>query len=691
MLTRPINSFLTLLWASASLCSAGAPVTSSESVEVTATRFLEPAEDVPASIEAITGEELRNWGAQDLQTALALAAGVDVAPGGDNGPAASVPEMWGLKERDAFLLVVDGTPWGGAFNPDLPTLDLHDVERVEILRGPAPVMYGATSFVGVIQVVHKDAGAGTRLLRATGGSYESGGLSVSTPFSLGAISSSFGLDLGRQGYTDDRTSFRRGHVLWRNERRMQDGRLRFDVDGTWLDQDPASPHPRQGASLSPLIPLDANYNPDGAFLNDRRVAASTSFEKSLGHAGWYSSLSISRSRQDSFRGFLNDVVSPVSPARGVREIVDMTDIYFDSHIEWTLSPRTKILAGVDHLHGNADAQGADFDYDVAVDGLSIAKVAAPTVLDVKIGDRRDFSGVYSFGEWTPSATWRIEAGLRLNRTAEDRGEGDAPDLAGAAEGDAQHVRLSGSAGISWTPWEREGNRLRLFANYRNTFKPAAIDFGIGEGEGEEGLLEPETAQSYQLGLRARGLGGKASFEVSSFLMDFRNLVIAQAVNGLPALANAGQERFKGIDFALALRLPKHVTARATYSIHDARFRDFLTEFDGVPTQLAGKQLEMSARQLGSMGLFYMPERGVFGGVAVNAVGRRFLNKRNTATADAYATWSASLGCRVGAWDLRIDGRNLSDVRAAVSESELGDAQYYRLPGRRIDVGASLRF
>ncbi len=53
--------------------------------------------------------------------------------------------------------------------------------------------------------------------------------------------------------------------------------------------------------------------------------------------------------------------------------------------------------------------------------------------------------------------------------------------------------------------------------------------------------------------------------------------------------------------------------------------------------------------------------------------------------------SASLGYRVGAWDLRVDGRNLSDVRAAVSESELGDSQYYRLPARRIDVGASLRF
>ena len=110
------------------------------------------------SVEVITGDELRARGATDLPAALALVAGVSVAPGGDGGPAGSVPEIWGLREFDAFLLVVDGVPWGGAFNPALPALDLTDVDRIEVLRGAAPVMYGATSFVGVIHVIHREAG-----------------------------------------------------------------------------------------------------------------------------------------------------------------------------------------------------------------------------------------------------------------------------------------------------------------------------------------------------------------------------------------------------------------------------------------------------------------------------------------------------------------------------------------------------
>ena len=125
-----------------------------EPVEVTTAKIPISLSDVAATVTIVSGDELRARNATDLRTALSLVAGVDIAPGGDNGPAGSVPGMWGLREFDAFLLVVDGIPAGGAFNPALTTLDLNNVERIEVLRGAAPVMYGATSFVGVIHVIH---------------------------------------------------------------------------------------------------------------------------------------------------------------------------------------------------------------------------------------------------------------------------------------------------------------------------------------------------------------------------------------------------------------------------------------------------------------------------------------------------------------------------------------------------------
>src|SRR5262249_35748639 len=66
-----------------------------QQVEVTATRLPEDPENVPTPIEVFTGEELSARGAHDLRTAMASAIGVEIAPGGDSGPAGSVPAFWG--------------------------------------------------------------------------------------------------------------------------------------------------------------------------------------------------------------------------------------------------------------------------------------------------------------------------------------------------------------------------------------------------------------------------------------------------------------------------------------------------------------------------------------------------------------------------------------------------------------------
>ena len=72
-------------------------------------------------------------------------------------------------------------------------------------------------------------------------------------------------------------------------------------------------------------------------------------------------------------------------------------------------------------------------------------------------------------------------------------------------------------------------------------------------------------------------------------------------------------------------------------------------------------------------------------------GSRFLNKRNTALAPGYTTLAAALGWRFKRYEVRADGTNLTDRRDPVAESELGDAQYYRLHARRIEATASVRF
>src|SRR3954471_3893988 len=185
-------------------------------VEVVATRIPEAPHDVAASIEVISGNDLRARGVTNLREALSLAAGIAIAPGGDAGPASAVPEIWGLREFDAFLLVVDGVPWGGALNPAIATASLRDVERIEILRGPAPVTFGATSFVGVIHIVHNASAATAKYAELHGGSFGTGGggLDLALP-NAGSWKSRLSVDADKVGFTDEHTAFSRGHGLLR--------------------------------------------------------------------------------------------------------------------------------------------------------------------------------------------------------------------------------------------------------------------------------------------------------------------------------------------------------------------------------------------------------------------------------------------------------------------------------------------
>ena len=665
-----------------------------ETVQVTATRVAEPVDDVPTSIQVVTGDELRDRGAVDLRGALALLAGVDVAPGGDDGPASSVPEFWGLKEFDAFLLVVDGVPWGGAFNPALASLDLADVDHVEVQRGPAPVMYGATSFVGVVQVVHRAPGTRGTSLGGSLGSYGSGSGSLATRLPTWAgFDSSLSAGFERQGFADERTSFEKGHLLWRNRRQSGAGAFSFDVDGTILRQEPASPTPRAGRELSPLVPIDSNQNPLGASLDEDRISTRLGYERTAAFGGWASTLSFTHSGQKQYRGFLNSLSEEPGNATGFRANIDQNDVYFDTHLALTSRPQWRSVAGVDYMFGRADAEGDTFDYSVALDGRG-APSSIPLGAERGIGDTRHFLGLYANLEWNPAPAWRLEAGARLNHTREERGEGEEEGGGGEAEGRRSDTKPSGGVGVTFTAWKSGRDAVRLFANAKSTFKPAAIDFNLAENEAEGeggGILEPETAKSVEAGLKAEALGGALRLEAAGFLMDLDNMVIAQSVGGLPALANAGQTRFKGVELSADWRVLKTLAARGSYAYHDARFRDYLTEFDGVPTQLEGKRLEMSPNHRAAFALTWSPARGVFASGELAYTGSRYLNKRNTALAGSFVTLGALVGFRTERLEVRLAGRNLTDRRDPVAESELGDAQYYRMFPRRIDLSAAVRF
>lgn len=118
---------------------------------VTATRLPTSSDAVVSSVTTITGEDLRARGIRFVQDALREVPGAVVVQGGSYGGVSSLFLRGG--ESDYVKVLVDGVPVnqpGGAYNWANLTTD--NVDRIEILRGPASVIYGSDAVSGVVQI-----------------------------------------------------------------------------------------------------------------------------------------------------------------------------------------------------------------------------------------------------------------------------------------------------------------------------------------------------------------------------------------------------------------------------------------------------------------------------------------------------------------------------------------------------------
>ena len=188
-----------------------------------------------------------------------------------------------------------------------------------------------------------------------------------------------------------------------------------------------------------------------------------------------------------------------------------------------------------------------------------------------------------------------------------------------------------------------------------------------------------------LGLKADTPGGKADFDVDTFFVDFYNQPVQATSGGIAVLRSVGHQRYKGIDVEAALRPARGWTLKGTVTGGDARYRDFVTEIDGRPTQLAGNRQVLTPALRASGGVIYAAGRGWRGSLTSNWTGKHWLNNLNTFDAPGYALVDATVGYRFDRFTVSLLGANLGNRRDAVQLSELGEDQFYRMAARRVDA------
>jgi vitamin B12 transporter len=203
-----------------------------ERVVVTATRTPQALSSVLADISVVDREEIQRSGAFSVAGLLARLPGIEFARNGGPGSTTSL-FIRGSETRHTAVYIdgvrVDSQSTGGAAWEQIP---LDQIDRVEVLRGPAAAVYGSDAVAGVVQLFTKRGkGAARPTAALTLGSYRTAQAQVGVSGSADALDYSLSAGYGRSDGFDARTAAAAGHNLDKDgwQRSSLQGRIGFQL------------------------------------------------------------------------------------------------------------------------------------------------------------------------------------------------------------------------------------------------------------------------------------------------------------------------------------------------------------------------------------------------------------------------------------------------------------------------------
>lgn len=474
-----------------------------EGLVVTASPTPRAAGDVARFVTVLEGEVLRAQGLTSVADALRAVPGVTVVQGGSFGAVTSVFLRGG--ESDHVQVLVDGVPVnqpGGSF--DFSGLFLDNVERIEVVRGPASSLYGSDAMAGVIHVITRTGrGSPSGEVSLRGGSFSR--REASARAEGGGSVASWSASVAR---------LRTDGVYARNsgfENRVASAHVRLAPD----------PETRASVALR-LAERTHRFPTDGSGA----VTDANAFT-----FGDEASVALTVTRALSARLELRGSVAMAQTDGG-------TDDQPDSPAD-TLG--TYAFTSLDHMRRTVADLRAH---------LTLPHGLATFGAELEEQRQRSFSEVAS--QWGPSVG-RSEYG-RENRAAfvHLTGAGKAFSFAAGSrlEDNERFGRFaSWNAEVGWRPAAR--TRLRAAAG-RGMKEPTFFEnFARGWVQGNPDLL-PERSRSVEVGLEQEGLGGRGVLRATLFTQRLRDLiqyVALPASVGDPNFVNVAAAATSGLEVA----------------------------------------------------------------------------------------------------------------------------------------------
>ncbi len=623
------------------------------------TRTDTPLRDIPQSIQVIPQQVIEDQQAIGLEEVLENAAGVTFL-GNDDGRGFNfgirgfnfVPVL-----RDGFVL--------SEFGADVAEPEVANLERVEVLRGPASVLYGQAEPGGVINLVTKQPLAEPYYnLQFQVGNRESISPSIDLSGPLtGDGRLRYRLNaLYRHGesFRDFENDFDRVFVgptlAWQiSDRTDLTVSLEYTEDDEPLDFGTVA----FGDGIAD-IPLErvVNTNPDNTIEQDYLNVGYTLEHRFSDH--WqlrnqfrYTSSAYDQGvlplplSLDESTGILNRVFAAQSNE------TDTYSLYTNVQGEFnTGSIEHTLLLGVDLFRAEGEIItrfGRNFLAPINIFDPDYSTASTPSLesLDLIPGNSNtsttDQLGIYLQDQIDILDNLILVGGLRYNTV--DR---ETTDLVTDEETEQDYDDLIPRIGIVYQPVEP----ISLYANYSRSFAP---NFFATDADGEP--LEPEQGEGFEVGVRAELIDDRLAATLAYFDITKQNVATADPNDPFASVA-VGEERSQGIDLYLTGEILPGWNVVASYAFIDAE----VTEDN---TDIVGNQLRGIPEHSASLWTTYEIQSGDLQGLGLglgfNFVGERQGDLANSFEADSYFLTNAAIFYRQEKFQLRLNLDNLFDV------------------------------
>ena len=690
-----------------------------QTVTITATKRIQPLQSTPIAISVISGAGLEEANLNNLEAISAQVPAVNFRTNASNKDAALFIRGVGTISTSPGVEPTVSTVLDGVVTarPGQATLDLVEIDRIEILRGPQGTLFGKNASAGVINIVTRAPGktpggyvdlglfqGGEKRVRL-GASGElmpgllRGGLSAMMGKFDGNVTNVFdgskvnGYDRkGLRGRLDITPSNALKIVLIADRTQADDTPptgVAYSTNVTAFPSGAVTANPAFATAISPVVPSPTNRQINSN-MKTRVADTNQGFSAQVDwNVGSHQVTSITALRQWKNEQFQDQDRLGVL-YRGFNRTADHGTLDFtQTSQELRLASASggffDYVAGLFYMKGKNDEQyrrdvsNCPASTDAAGANGLVTCTAATTVANNGVatyGVRTKSTSVFGEGTFNWTGGFRTIAGLRY--TSDDLSYYHSRLSSAAAPGvGATRARVDGATSHNAVSG-RFGPQFDIapdvmgYATVSRGYKGPAYNVFFNMTPTQDNVLAPEKSKSLEAGLKTTLMNGRVRLNLAAFHTDYTGYQanVPDLVGGVivTRLVNAGDVTTSGVELDITARVTPQLTISASVANVEARVLRFACPVGAAAScDINGRQMPFSPDWKGSLRVKYtQPISGTlsidYGLDANRQSGTNFdLQQQPNSFQPPYAIVNASIALQSTAgWRVALLGKNLGD-------------------------------